>query len=226
VTATIHLGFFNSMGNIKAVFFDAANTLLHKPALYPAMTKVLASHGVVVPCESLLASHRALSEVITFPDRTSTKFYSEFNRSLLLALGVLPSNNLLTELFTACSYLPWEPFADTQKLISITLPLGVISNWDSSLQDKLNLIKDVQFSWVLGSEEQCVRKPDSSFFKRALDATGFEANEIIYVGDSMRLDIEPALQLGIRALLIDRDDLYPFANVKRIRSMSELGDML
>ena len=35
-----------------------------------------------------------------------------------------------------------------------------------------------------------------------------QAQEVVYVGDSVRLDMAPALALGMRACLIDRNDLF------------------
>ena len=207
----------------KALFFDAANTLLHKPRLYPAMQAVLQARGVDVPLPTLVDRHRLLSEVVLFPDKTSRDFYSEFNSHLLRALGVVPEPALLEEIFTACSYLPWQPFADTVALNEFRVPLGVLSNWDTSLPEKLTGVENVQFQWILGSAHQGVRKPDPRFFAKVVEATGLQADEILYVGDSMKLDIEPALRAGMRAVLVDRDDLHRHGNVVRIGSLHELG---
>ena len=192
----------------KVIFFDAANTLLYKPDLYPAIVNVMLQHGVTVPYTKLLASHRLLSEVIPFPDRTSSGFYRDFNSHLVRSFGVPPTEKLLDEIFSACSYLPWCPFPDTDHLTSIPLPMGVLSNWDKSLPEKLALIANTRFEWIIGSEDYQVRKPDLDFFKKIFHITGLKAEEIIYVGDSMRLDIEPALHLGMNVLLLDRDDYY------------------
>jgi|CXWL01.1.fsa_nt_gi FMN phosphatase YigB (HAD superfamily) len=210
----------------KAIFFDAANTLLHKSDLYPAINRVLLNHGITIPYTQLLASHRFLSEVILFPDKTSSSFYQDFNSHLLRSFGVVPTNELLEAVFSACTYLPWTPFPDTKHLASLKLPIGVLSNWDISLREKLSLIANTKFDWILGSAEQLIRKPDPDFFNKVCHATGLKAGEIIYVGDSMRLDIEPALLLGMQAILLDRDELYPSATVTKIKDLSELEGLL
>ena len=210
----------------KAIFFDVANTLLHKPGLYPAINNVLLNFGATVPYTKLIASHRFLSEVILFPDRTSSDFYKDFNSHLVRSFGISPTDELLDALFSACTYLPWAPFSDTNFLASIKLPMGIISNWDMSLQEKLSLIPNTSFDWILGSAEQCVRKPDLDFFKKIFQVSGLSARDVIYVGDSMRLDIEPALKLGVNAILLDRDELYSTSTVPRIKNLSEIVDML
>ncbi len=214
------------MTAFRAVFFDVAHTLLHKPALYPAMQAVLRDHEIEVPLPELRARHRLLMEAMVFPDRTSREFYSEFNAYLLRALGVLPSEALLQNLFEACSYLPWLPFDDVRALQGIVLPMGILSNWDLTLKDRLPLVQGVEFDWVLGSAEQNLRKPDPAFFERIVESTGLDPAQIVYIGDSIRLDIEPAIRLGLHAVLIDRDGIFPHANVPRIASLTALEALL
>lgn len=207
---------------IKAIFFDVANTLLHKPGLYPAIHNVLLNYGVNVSYSKLVRSHRFLSEVIPFPDKTSRDFYRDFNSHLVRSFGIVPTHQLLDALFSACTDLPWVPFSDTNYLTSIKLPIGIISNWDTSLQQKLSLIFTTRFDWILCSAEQSSRKPDLDFYRKIFHVTGLKADEIVYVGDSVRLDVEPALSLGINAILLDRDELYPDSTVPRIKSISEI----
>ncbi|MEO7066337.1 MAG: HAD family hydrolase [Rhodanobacter sp.] len=211
---------------IKAIFLDAANTLVHKPELYPSMQRVLHAHGIDVDLDYLARQHRFMSEAKVFPDRTSREFYLEFNSELLRSLGVLPDLKLLDELFSACSYLRWKAFPDVASLASIKLPLGVLSNWNTRLPETLSLIPDLRFAWVLGSEQLGLRKPDPAFYERILSATKLKGQEIVYIGDSMRLDIEPALKLGFRAALIDRDNLYMHSNVPRLTTLSQVSTLL
>jgi FMN phosphatase YigB (HAD superfamily) len=212
--------------NIRAIFFDVANTLLHKPDLVPAISSALVDAGLHIPEIQLRTRHRQLSEIVAFPDRTSRSFYDDFNSMFLRSFGILPRTELLDRVFTACSGLPWRPFDDVGALKTIPFPLGVLSNWDSALATTLPLIEDVHFSWVFGSEDTRMRKPDMEFFQHVLDSTGCSADEIVYVGDSLRLDIEPAVRIGMSAYLIDREDLYPQSNVPRITSLEQLMDRL
>lgn len=214
------------MAVTSAVFFDVANTLLCKPGLYGAITGVLAESGIDIPVNELALRHRLLSEAVTFPDRTSAAFYERFNAQLLRSLGVAADPELVAAIHRACSYLPWAPFDDVGHLASIRQPMGVLSNWDRSLPDHLRTLGGLSFRWILGSEEQQMRKPDPGFYTRMLEAAGCPADEIVYVGDSIQLDIEPAQRLGIRAWLLDRDDLYAHGNVPRLRSLADIGSVL
>lgn len=214
------------MGPIKAVFFDVAHTLLEKPTVLPALHATLARHGIDVPLPDLVTRHRLLMEAIVFPDRTSREFYSQFNAALVRAVGALPSEGLLDDMFAACSYQPWAPYADAAAIAHLAVPRGVLSNWDTTLQEKLRTLLGISFDWILGSEDQRMRKPDPAFFRLACQSTGLPPEQIAFVGDSMRLDIEPALRLGFRAILVDRDNLFPHSPLTRVTSLEQLESHL
>ena len=202
---------------MKYLLFDAANTLIYKPNLWERILKVLQDNGYRINETELKLRHKLLSEIINFPDTTSRGFYEEFNSELLMALGIIPNENLLKELFEACSYLPWQAF-DMKK--------AVVSNFNSSLQEKLEgLIGENIFDEYIVSEKENLRKPSLEFYARALEKLNANASEIIYIGDSLKLDIIPAKKLGIKALLIDRDNIYPSAK-DRITNFSEIKNYL
>jgi len=211
---------------IKSVFFDVANTLLEKPDLFSLIHRVLESNGHVVSQNDLRHVHKFLAEAFVFPDKTSREFYAEFNSHLLYALGIAPNEKLLSDIFEACTYLPWQPFSDTDALAKIPLPMGILSNWDSSLREKLQQHFTIDFKWILCSQVEGDKKPSPLFFKRMMDESGLQASEILFVGDSMKLDIHPALQLGVHAVLIDRQNHFPHANVSRIQQLDQLMQWL
>lgn len=206
---------------IQYVFFDVAGTLLGKPTLYTIIQNTLRDFGHEVSLDNIKGKHKLLSEVIHFPDRTDATFYQKFNSDLLYLLGIVPTQELLATLFKNCTYLPWVSFEDTKILNELQLPLGVISNFNTTLKDKLNDFFGPVFQDVFVSEELGVAKPNVEFYKRALDKIPFAANEVLYIGDSIKLDMEPALQLGFNVLIIDRDDFYP--NLKnKISNLAEI----
>jgi putative hydrolase of the HAD superfamily len=52
-------------------------------------------------------------------------------------------------------------------------------------------------------------KPHPTIFRAALERLGVRADDAVMVGDSIEEDIEGARALGMRAILIDRDDRHP-----------------
>lgn len=213
------------MSHIKYILFDAANTIIHKPLLWEGFQEVFKNNNLNISMETLKRNHKLLSESVHFPDRTSKDFYKKFNIKLLESFGFVPNDELLDEIFTSCTYLPWEKFPDTEILKSLKCKMGVLSNFNSSLKSKMEEIFGNLFNDIIVSEEEGIRKPELKFFELALKKINIDPNNILYIGDSIRLDIEPAEKLGINALLIDRDGIYPEYK-KKINSLLELERFL
>ena len=203
------------------LLFDAANTIIHKPDLYINITKVLTQHNFNVEEAYLKKNHKLLSEVINFPDRTNEEFYKKFNSELLYCLGIAPTEALLKDIFTACSYLPWKAFDDTKVLKELNVKKAIVSNFHSSLTKIIAETMPNTFDEIVISEVENLRKPDIEFYKCALKYLKVPAEEIIYIGDSVKLDIEPASKLGIKAFLIDRENNF-LAAPNRLTSLHEL----
>ena len=139
---------------IKYILFDVSGTLLYKPEVIHNLHEVLHINGIKVEIESLKIKHKVLTETILFPDRTDEKFYNNFNSNLIYSVGGIPNEKLLKQLFDACTYRPWVKYQDTNVLNEIDLPIGILSNFNSTLQEKLiehfgNIFKDVLVSEIL-----------------------------------------------------------------------------
>lgn len=210
------------MSEIKYILFDAANTLIHKPQLWGAINGVFVKNNYQVELSDLKRNHKIISETTIFPDRTNKLFYEKFNSNLLYSLGIMPEPKLLDELFSACSYLPWEKFVDTQVLDNIKLPFGVLSNFNSRLNNELDaLFGKSFFDQIIISEVEGIRKPSVDFYELAKHRLPYKANEVLYIGDSVRLDYEPAIKVGFRSKIIDRDLFYSNKQIC-ISSLKEL----
>ena len=204
------------------LLFDAANTLINKPSFYDIFLDVLNKYDYRIDKNRFQNIHKFLSEAVDFPDKTSKEFYSKFNSELLYALGILPKETLLNDLFNACSYLPWDKYEDTKYLKNIPLKKVIISNFHKGLSKIIENLFDDLFFKIIISEEESLRKPDIRFFEKAIKNLNVKPNEIIYIGDSVKLDIKPAIELGIKAILIDRINFYQETNLIRITDLAQL----
>ena len=207
--------------NVKYVLFDVAGTLLYKPTILSNIQQVLIKSGYKIAEKDLSLKHKLLSEIIHFPDKTDKIFYSYFNSELLFSLGIVPNEVLLNAIFDSCSYLPWEKFEDTTIFKEINVPIGIISNFNSSLKDKLTGFFGDIFTDVFVSEQIGFAKPKLAFYEYVLHQIKVNPENILYIGDSIKLDIKPAKELGIKTLLIDRNDFFPL-HKERILSLQEL----
>ncbi|MBN2463475.1 MAG: HAD hydrolase-like protein, partial [Dehalococcoidia bacterium] len=66
-------------------------------------------------------------------------------------------------------------------------------------------------------------KPNPEIFQAALKKAKVKPEEVIYTGDQYDLDIVGARGVGMKALLIDRNDYFPdITDCPRIRSLAEV----
>lgn len=213
------------MSNIKFIYFDAANTLIHKPDLWMRFNEVLTKYGHIIDVNILKKQHKLISENVKFPDNTSRDFYSSFNSEVLRSLGVASDNKILDDIYNACTYLPWKTFDDVESLKDIKIPMGIISNFNSSLKAKITSLFEISFKEFVVSENISVAKPDKRIFEYAINKVNIDPADILFIGDSITLDIEPAQSIGMQAYLIDRDGIYPDFK-SRINSFYELKNLL
>jgi putative hydrolase of the HAD superfamily len=193
---------------VEYILFDVAGTLLHKPTMLDKIQQVLTKAGYQTDRHDLALKHKILSETIHFPDKTDKKFYQFFNGELLFSLGIIPTPTLINAIFEACSYLPWEKFEDTNVLNSLGVPMGIVSNFNTTLPDKLAFFFGDIFTHIFVSEQMGVAKPALAFYEYALHHLNLKPENILYIGDSLKLDIVPAKTLGIKTLLIDRQGFF------------------
>jgi putative hydrolase of the HAD superfamily len=106
--------------------------------------------------------------------------------------------------------LHFDAFADAapalEELRSGGIRLVAASNWDSSLPEVLERTGlAALLDGVVSSAAAGAAKPAPALFEAALDLAGAEPGEALHVGDSLDKDVEGALALGMRAVLIERD---------------------
>ncbi len=195
--------------SIKYIFLDVSQTLLYKPQMEENYYQILQKYSPELDKEHFLKTHKSLSEISRFPDVTSADFYSKFNHNLLNLLAIEPNDDLLNEIFIRCKNLPWEPYEDVQILQTINLPIGIITNFNTSVRSLLKEKLAIDFQPIVVSEEVGVQKPHKALYDEAIQQVGLKPEEILYIGDSFTLDYEPANAIGIKSLLIDRIGFYP-----------------
>lgn len=105
--------------------------------------------------------------------------------------------------------------------------LGVVSNWDATLE---NLFRSLGllpfFDEVVASAAVGYRKPDRAIFEIALDRIGVSAEQAVHVGDLPEADGEGAFGAGIRPIIIDRRNSLDECRFERIPVLTDLVSTL
>jgi putative hydrolase of the HAD superfamily len=106
----------------------------------------------------------------------------------------------------------FELYEDTLPVLSALrehgLKIGLVSNTGRDLNAFIaHHALDVDAAVSSGAHGKT--KPHPAIFQSALELLGVTAEEAAMVGDSPEDDVDGARALGMRALLIDRDDRFP-----------------
>jgi putative hydrolase of the HAD superfamily len=220
--------------SLKAVLFDAGNTLLFLD--YDRMAAAVgAALGVPLDPARLAgaagdaarAAERARGE-----DRDRARVYLE---ALFTGAGVPAARmeevrgclqRLHRENHLWCR-LAAGTRAALDRLRAGGLRLGVVSNSDGRVEEALVAagLRDC-FDVVLDSALVGVEKPDPAIFRAALAALGVAPAEALYVGDLYDVDVVGARAAGMEAVLLVPDAAGPGPDCRRISSLAALADDL
>jgi putative hydrolase of the HAD superfamily len=109
--------------------------------------------------------------------------------------------------------------------------LGIISNADGLIAERLRTFEILQVGPGIGIEVECVidsgavgvMKPDPRIFVLALDAMGIRAEDAWYVGDMPGIDVVGARRAGMHPVLMDPLGLHHDADYDRVDSLTDLA---
>ncbi len=101
--------------------------------------------------------------------------------------------------------------------------MGVISNFSENCETLLgSLGLAAYFDFFIVSGILGIEKPDPRIFQAAIEASGNDISELVYIGDSVYHDIEGARAVGMDAILVDRANRYANLDIVRVRDLREL----
>lgn len=99
--------------------------------------------------------------------------------------------------------------------------IGVAGNQPAGVVKQLRALGcDADF--IASSSTWGVAKPSAGFFENVVEAAGVPAQNILYVGDRIDNDIEPAHRAGLRTALIVRG---PWAHIRRTDRSASCADL-
>ncbi|MGQ0792479.1 MAG: HAD-IA family hydrolase [Deltaproteobacteria bacterium] len=229
---------------VKAVFFDAADTLFYvKGGVAALYRQVAAEYGSnASPAEIKTAFGRAFASApplafggVSDAERKGLErqWWYDVVRRVFDEVGIFPQfNAYFDELFETFRVRAWELFPETKtSLASLKargFRLGLVSNFDSRVYDVCaNLGIYGYFDSFVISSEAGFAKPSPEIFAIALERNAVSRGECVHVGDSLKFDYVGARAFGIRAYLLDRDGQYKNSDgVQRIDTLAELESLL
>ncbi len=208
---------------MRAIFFDAGNTLVHLD--YVLIARTFGEHGIPVSPEQVRDGERRarvgidrLIAGVPGAERHEPDIMRAYFRLALEALG-LP--------FMPAAERAMEPLGRLQRagrLWTVVEPgtadlladlarrgyvLGVISNSNGTVEgflEEAGLRRHLAF--VIDSAVVGVEKPDPRIFHLALERAGVEAARATHMGDLYQIDVRGAQAAGLNAILLDPADVW------------------
>ena len=226
---------------IKAVFFDFYNTLAtYHPPREELYVNICRGLGIEVEAKALFSSLAAAdifyrnensrSPIDKKTPEEKINFYVEYATRILRGAGVEINRDTALQILAKVREQKWEfkAYEDTlptlKELENRDLILGLISNVVQDMEPtytELGLQPYLDFK-VTSAEVGC-DKPRPEIFQAALKKAQVKPEEVIYIGDQYDLDIVGARGVGMKALLIDRNDYFPdITDCPRIHSLTEI----
>ena len=229
---------------IKAVFFDAAGTLI-KPArsVGESYAAIAAKHGKEVSSTNITERFRTCFDAaprLAFPGATEDTVAAlerDWWKSLVAQVfepwsPFVRFEEYFAELFAYfASPNAWTLYPEVlETLTSLKehdLILDVISNFDSRLVRILDgLGAGAQFENIFVSSRVGYAKPDGRIFNAALSCHGLAPAQALHVGDSEINDLRGANQAGLKGILVERGKTSAAQASDRIDSLRSILALL
>jgi len=195
----------------EALTFDVYGTLIDwEPTIISMFQSIADQYDVALSHEQLLiefdrarASLQRIRPALLYPDvlaRAYGEFCERYN---------IPANDTERDVF-ANSVMLWPAFPDAKASLAHLqryFKIGLLSNIDNQSLSfstrKLGLSADV----IATAESVAAYKPDHAHFTSSFDSfaeLGIPTSKILHVGQSLRADVIPANELGVKCAWIRR----------------------
>ena len=230
---------------VKAVFFDAGDTLFYSKVGFPARAKVLKAKleelGYPLDEMDVLNALRRVAEYFENLD-VDVEFCRKYWISLtLLNLGIRRRHHDLIEplykAYKQASLADTFIYEDATYVLKTLkqrgFSLGLISN-TTDYEGLKEILKKFQlfdlFDSIAASALTTWRKPRKEIFQYALNQLEVKPHEAVHIGDSLKRDVEGAKAVGMYAIWKFKDgERLESSSVKPdyvIKSLSEVLDIL
>ena len=226
------------MTDLKAVLFDAGNTLIWLD--HPWVVELLREHGVETSVEGLMEAEYGAKLLMDemargnggMDERARGKvFFAEIFRRVGVADADFPS--VAQRMFARHAEKNlWGNVRDhtaetLDELRRRGYRLGVISNADGRVEQALDAVGlRPHFELVIDSGLVGIDKPDPRIFQLAAERMGVRPEQAVYVGDIYEIDVLGARAAGMQAILIDPLWKWEDRECTRIRGLQDLLDVL
>jgi putative hydrolase of the HAD superfamily len=223
-----------------AIFFDVDFTLIYPGPTFQGegYQRFCASHGIAVEPARFGHAVRAASVILDAQQQHvyDHDIFVRYTRRIIEEMGgsgpaLDACAREIYDEWAACHHFHlYEDVAPVlRELARRGIKIGLISNSHRSLASfEQHFELEGLISAAISSSEHGYLKPHPSIFQAALQLAGVRPEESMMVGDSVPHDIEGALRVGMRGVLVHRGEgrAGTVRDVPVIRTLSELPPLI
>jgi len=220
---------------VKAVLFDLGGTLVYTTEILEVYKTILEAYGIQRSLQEISHAHEETEKHLDIRKLTTLleEYWVKWNLQILKRLGIRENMRTLAETIGNrwWDYSDVELYPDVEttlrQLKSMGLKIGIVTNGlESDYRQVLQKVGLLDFFDVaVGIDSVGKMKPHRDIFLYALNKLEVSPSETLFVGDRLEEDYEGARRAGLRALLIDRDDMIS-GKVEKIRNLGEISSYL
>ena len=229
--------------NIKAVFFDAADTLFYiKDGLGHTYAEPARKYGVQPSPEELkkaFSEHFSKAPPLAFETddyedrkRLEKQWWYNVVHNVYKDVGMFEKfDEYFHELFEIFRTRAWKVFPETKDVLSElkekNYRLIIVSNFDSRVYDVCRSMEIFEyFNDFVISSEAGYAKPSVEIFHHALKRNDLIPEQCIHIGDDFMNDYICPISIGMNALFLDRENKIDDEGVNKIQGLEELVPIL
>jgi HAD superfamily hydrolase (TIGR01509 family) len=227
--------------------FDLDGTLRHsRPSFNQAFIEIAIQLGVADRPDYRLKSMRwlhyywatspeMLADLELFGERKDLFWTNHARQNLIVfgcseeqALSLAPQvSRLMSETYLPEDWVSPEVPEVLAELQQAGFTLAVVSNRTNPFEEELERLGlRSYFEFALAAGEIKSWKPQAEIFWHALRRLDVSPQETLYVGDNYYADVVGPQQIGMGAVLIDTDAVFPEAECAVIQSLGDLRRVL
>lgn len=217
---------------IKAVFLDYTGTITKEggPDLEELVGRVCKNSNLHDPRKVVTLWWEWLKDYEDASYGENYKTEDEIVNCLLSKLeeeyGLTENRQeLLTLIHRFWIYAPI--FEDIQEFFKrCPLPIYIISNNGNQYVGACMKEHNLTPTDIISGDMVKAYKPHKELFSKALEVSGFEADEVIHIGDSYFSDVKGATAAGIKAVLLNRKKKEVAEGVTEVSSLLEVLNLI
>jgi HAD superfamily hydrolase (TIGR01509 family) len=141
-----------------------------------------------------------------------SRLVKKVNRDIVEDFGIFLRENLIFKLYD-----------DVSEIIHLPFKKAILTANARFLLEELGLDK---FFRLFTPKETKHLKPDPRAFLVPLEKMKVSVKEALMVGDELERDLMPAQNLGMRTILIDRENKIKDTSIEKINSLKEIKKIL